>query len=95
MESSYRIPITQKYEKRGCQVSIDAAANSNRVDIEVRNIKTGRFGKYSYVIDPIQAHERGYTMNDVQTIKSEIDSMLDTYGELEWNEIHFTNQILS
>ena len=90
----YIMPITQEYDKRGCHVSINAAANSNGVDITVTNLKTNYTGYARYVLMPGRERE-WYNETDIREIQNMINSLLDTYGDQECNEIHFTNQILS
>lgn len=93
MDNIYRIPLTQEYETRGCKVTIDAASDSNCVDINVKNLKSGYSENFRYVLLP--GNDKGYTDNDIHQIKDGLNDLLDKLGESEWNEIHFTNQILS
>lgn len=95
MENCYKLPITKEYTTRGCNVKIDAASYQDRVDIYVTNIKTGKGMSYSYILDlSINFREKGYTENDIRTIKSIINELVDKYGESEWTEVNSTNQIL-
>ena len=93
MEISYHLPITEEYETRGCKVKIDAASNANSVKIDVFNIKTGYGSSYIHVLLP--GNDKGYSDRDMSEIRENLNNMLDQFGESEWNEIHFTNQILS
>ena len=94
MESCYVFPITQEYESKGCTVKINAAANPHTVEIEVENIKTHMGSRAVYVL-PVWTRNRGYTDDDYKIIKEMTENLLNTYGEPEWNTVHFTNQILS
>lgn len=93
MDNFYRMPITREYETRGCKVKIDAASDDSCVDITVENLKTGDGSKYRYILLP--GNDKGYSDKDIFTIQNELNNMLDKYGEIECNDIHFTNQILS
>jgi hypothetical protein len=93
MENFYELPVSKEYVTRGCKVSINGAFDS-RVDINVKNIKTGLGSGITYILDPI-VNRTGYTENDMIHMKNYLNSLLDEYGEPECREIHFTNQILS
>lgn len=93
MGSYYKRPVTTEYETRGCRVKIDAASCKDRVDISVENIKTGAHGTFSHVLMPGR-NDEGYTDIDMQSMKDGLNELLDRFGETEWKEIHFTNQIL-
>lgn len=92
-DSVYRTPLTTEYTTRGCNVKIDAATCSERVTITVNNIKTGNGSSYTHILLP--GNIDGYSDKDMRKIQDELNKLLDEYGESEWNEIHFTNQILS
>lgn len=93
MENSFCMPITQEYETRGCRVTINAASNSDCVDIAVVNLKSGYGGTFRHVLFPYK-NDKGYSDTDMHSIKSGLNSLLDQYGDSEWEKIHFTNQIL-
>ena len=93
METCYRLPITSEYTTRGCTVKIDAAANSDCVDVFVKNNKTNFGSSFRYIIMPNSSN--GYRDEDIKGIKNMLNDLLDQYGDPECNEIHFTNQILS
>lgn len=93
MGKCYRLPITKEYISRGCTVNIDAAANSDCVDVTVKNNTTNAGSGFKYIILPDR--DNGYMENDIQNIKDMLNNLLDEYGDKECREIHFTNQILS
>ena len=93
MENFYRIPITQEYETRGCNVKIDAATDNSCVNIHVTNLKSGDHASYRHILLP--GNDKGYSDTDIFAIHSELNNMLDKYGEPGCNDIYFTNQILS
>jgi hypothetical protein len=90
---SYRLPITTEYSARGCIVNINAATNKSGVDIKVQNIKTGKYGKASYLF--IMNDDDWYSRSDILEIQNIINNLLDKYGDSKCLDIHFTNQILS
>ena len=94
MDTYYRLPVSREYETRGCSVKIDAYSDELCVDIVVRNIKTGLGSSYRYALLP-ENNSYGYTESDIVTIRTELNRLLDDYGDPECSEIHFTNQILS
>lgn len=94
MENFYRLPISKEYETRGCKVNIDAYSDELRVDITVKNLTTGYGSSYVHELTS-DRNDKGYTDEDMRTIKNELNNLLDNYGDPECNEIHFTNQILS
>ena len=92
-EEVFVLPISNEYEKRGCRVTINAYSDPESVDITVKNLKTGCTGSYRHILFP--GNTRGYSDRDMKEIQDNLNNLLDQYGEPEWNEIHFTNQILS
>ena len=93
MENCYRLPITKEYTSRGCTVKIDAASSSRYVDVEVTNNKTHKGSNVRFSLKP--GSDDGYSNEDMCKIHSSINQLLDQYGDVECNNIHFTNQILS
>ena len=94
MDDNYcTTPITQEYETRGCRVNINAGEDPSWVDIQVTNIKSGHTTSYRHILMP--GSNKGYSQQDILEMQSALNNMLDAYGDSEWNEIHFTNQILS
>jgi hypothetical protein len=93
MDSFYCLPITKEYTTRGCNVKIDAVTKSDRVSVSVKNINSGKGSMYIHVLLP--GNDKGYSDRDMHIIKTELNRLLDEYGDDEWDNIHFTNQILS
>lgn len=94
MGNCYVFPITTEYESRGCTVKINAAANPHSVEIDVENNKT-HYGSRAVYVLPVWTRDKGYTDDDYKIIKEMTETLLNTFGEDEWETVHFTNQILS
>lgn len=90
---TFGYPITGEYVTRGCRVKIDAASDPSSVSITVTNLKTGFSTSYVHILLP--GNDKCYSEHDISEIHDNLNKMLDQYGEIECNEIHFTNQILS
>ena len=93
MDDFYCAPITKEYTTRGCDVRIDAVTDPDRVTVTVKNNKSGKGSIYSHILLPNS--DNGYSNKDMTIIKTELDKLLDEYGENECEKLHFTNQILS